>query len=169
MKINRYHTLFPSRTKVDPQRMRLNEIHIGDIAHTLARVGRFHGAMAGFVSVGGHSLEVLETVKRRHPGMPAKFYLTALMDDSPEYVWNDVQRDLKQTDVFKLYRDEESKLGQLIAKRYDLIYPTPLEIKLIDKEVGNREAELDRFDDLRIDGFDDTKAAFLRAYYDLTD
>lgn len=156
--------------KVNPLNMRANDLCITDIAHALARICRFGGHTSGFISVARHSLEVLEWAKKSI-GLDKAPQLarTLLLHDASEAYLGDVPRPLKQHPAFAFYREAEARLEGLIAKKFDLIYPFPPLVKVMDEAVLKWEMEKDRHNDLRIDGFDEAKANFLKAYYDLTD
>jgi hypothetical protein len=59
------------------------------IAHHLAQINRYAGALELPFSVAQHSVLVCEIFRRRNPGLPAVY---ALLHDAPEYVWGDMIR-----------------------------------------------------------------------------
>ena len=59
------------------------------MAHHLAQLNRYAGALELPFSVAQHSVLVLEIFKRRHPDKPGIY---ALLHDAPEYVWGDTIR-----------------------------------------------------------------------------
>jgi len=71
--------LEPDPVTIDPRAM----------AHHLAQLNRYAGALELPFSVAQHSVLVMEIFKRRNPGMPAIY---ALLHDAPEYVWGDMIR-----------------------------------------------------------------------------
>jgi 5'-deoxynucleotidase YfbR-like HD superfamily hydrolase len=91
------------------------------------------------------------------------------MHDGEEYVFGDIQRDLKKTKTYDGPRKAAEKLSKLIAKKYGLIYPYPKQLKRIDRIIGDRENEIDRYDSTRLDSYELTKARFLKEFYALTE
>jgi hypothetical protein len=69
------------------------DIDVGDIAHHLARIGRFGGATDGFYSVASHSVYVSRRLAEA--GFSARTQLAGLLHDSAEAYLGDVVSHLK--------------------------------------------------------------------------
>lgn len=114
-----------SRVKFYPVDPRLEEINIHDIAHHLARIGRFCGSYdCDFYSVGQHSVLVADLVFEGLTGvaLPARklFALAALLHDASESYLNDIVSPLKHSPEMAGYREAEDRLQELIIKRFGL-------------------------------------------------
>src|ERR1700709_2323197 len=68
------------------------DIEIADIAHGLARVGRWNGqtSRAHIFSVAQHTLLVETVMREQMPRVDVSFRLAALLHDAPEYVIGDM-------------------------------------------------------------------------------
>lgn len=64
-------------------------IDLRAMAHHLAQLNRYCGALDLPFSVAQHSVLVLEIFKRRNPELPGIY---AVLHDAPEYVWGDIIR-----------------------------------------------------------------------------
>lgn len=100
-----------------------SEILIGDIAFSLAHLNRYTGHR-GTYSVAQHSATVSQIV-------PAELCLEGLLHDAAEFVLNDLSSPLKS--LLPDYRALEERIMAVIAKRFNLVYPFPPEIKHADK------------------------------------
>lgn len=68
-------------------------ISVKAMAHHLAQINRYAGALELPLSVAQHSVLVLEIFKRRNPGQPGIY---ALLHDAHEYVWGDTIRPVQE-------------------------------------------------------------------------
>lgn len=116
---------------------RPEELDIEDIAHALSNICRFTGHLLKFYSVAEHSVRVMRCVMREFSfnGEPPsrQTMLTALMHDASEAYLCDMARPVKHHPAMAGYRDAESKLEQVIAGRFGLIYPLPEAVRIADE------------------------------------
>lgn len=131
--------------KVTPMYLTPEQVCLGDIAHALARLCRYGGHCAGFMSVGEHSIEVAKLVRREQP----EFELEALLHDAAEAYLGDLVRPLKKhPDFFAVYSAAEERAERAIAEVFELTYPWPEVIKEMDNKRLQWEMEHIR-DDFR--------------------
>jgi 5'-deoxynucleotidase YfbR-like HD superfamily hydrolase len=117
---------------LDPSPM---DIEIEDIAHGLARVARWNGQTIGDhpFSVAQHSVVVEEIVAHIQPGVEARWRLTALLHDAPEYVIGDMISPFKAA-LGLDYRGFEDRLEHAIHIRFGLPAKTPATVKTLIKQ-----------------------------------
>lgn len=112
---------------------RPEEVHIEVIAHHLAMICRYNGATAGFYSVAEHSYWCSFLV-------PPKYALEALLHDGSETYLNDLIRPLKYDESFrKPFLHVEELNERAIARRFQLQYPFPIEVKIADDAMAAAE------------------------------
>lgn len=106
------------------------DIEIEDIAHGLAFVARWNGQTYGdfAYSVAEHSLLVEALFGRMYPDSAAKWHLTALLHDAPEYVIGDMISPVKAA-VGPDYGELDNRLMAAIHMRFGLPTQTPRRIK----------------------------------------
>jgi hypothetical protein len=119
-------------------------INIQDIAHSLSMQCRFGGHTKVFYSVAEHSIAVMQRMKNRD------LKLTALLHDAAEAYLLDFPRPVKNR--ITGYHELEENLMQMIAEKFDLMYPFPQEVKDADEAelimewthfmVGNNETPI---------------------------
>lgn len=109
-----------------PMDPRPEEIHIEDIAAALAKLCRFGGHSTRFYSVAEHCVLMSRVAS---PGVAFE----ALMHDASEAYLCDVIRPIKP--FLSNYHDIELRLEAAIAKRFDLVYPMPAEVKRLDNAI----------------------------------
>jgi 5'-deoxynucleotidase YfbR-like HD superfamily hydrolase len=116
---------------LDPSPM---DIEITDIAHGLARVGRWNGQTVGehAFSVAQHSIVVEEILAHLRPGIEPRWRLAALLHDAPEYVIGDMISPFKAA-LGLDYRIFEERLETAIHLRFGLPAKTPAAIKTLIK------------------------------------
>ena len=114
---------------------RPEEIYIEDIAHATARLCRFTGHVKGdeIYSVGQHSVMVSRFC-------PPAYRLWGLLHDAAEAYINDLNRPTKHGPGMAPYRKAEERIIQAIAKRFDLPYPIPGPVRLVDQRMCYTEA-----------------------------
>lgn len=116
-------------------------LNIDDIAHALSMICRYTGHVSEFWSVAAHSIEVSKRVEAWLNESPAqiapwwikKCALTALLHDASEAYLVDVPRGLKP--LFTGYKENEARLEECLAKKFDLFYPFPNVIKTFDDAI----------------------------------
>lgn len=125
---------------------RPEEIRIETIAHHLSTQGRYQGAtqhpadpsrIAYFVSE--HSVYVARYVHDvlERPDLA----LEALLHDAAEFSIGDLIRPVKYNPAFEAYFPLEKLNEEAIAKRFNLLYPFPKEIKIADEAVTAAECD----------------------------
>jgi len=117
--------------KFDPFNPTIEDIHIEDIAHALSQICRFGGHSTRFYSVAEHSL-IVSYFCENYP-------LEGLLHDATEAYIGDMIRPLK---IRLNIKSVERKLSELIATKYDLVYPWPDEIKEFDHRILGDEKKL---------------------------
>jgi hypothetical protein len=106
-----------------PLAPRVEDISIGDIAHSLSNLCRFGGHSLKFYSVAQHCLLVARLV-------PAPLALTGLLHDATKCYLGEMVRPLKQS--MPDYRRAHDDLWAVIARRFNLPRVLPPEIKQAD-------------------------------------
>ncbi len=106
------------------------DVHIEDIAFSLARIIRFGGHSPGW-TVAQHSIEVAQ---RCEPGCA----LEGLLHDAAEAYVGDIIRPVKML-LGKSFQDIERRFELAIAERFNLTYPWPTAVKTADMELCRLE------------------------------
>ena len=109
---------------------RPEEIHIQDIAHALSLISRYCGHCRVFYPVAQHVVLVAHTV-------PRPLALEGLMHDASEAYISDIPTPVKA--CLPDYQRTEVILEETIAKKYNLIWPWPTEVKLADHIIFKTE------------------------------
>ena len=117
---------------LDPSPM---DIEIEDIAHGLARVGRWNGQTLGphAFSVAQHSVVVEEIMAHLKPDIDTRWRLAGLLHDAPEYVIGDMISPFK-TALGLDYRLFEDRLEAAIHVRFGLPAKAPAPVKALIKQ-----------------------------------
>jgi 5'-deoxynucleotidase YfbR-like HD superfamily hydrolase len=128
------------------------DIEIEDIAHGLARVGRWNGQTKGehAYSVAQHSVLVEALVVDLWPSTPPADRLGALLHDAPEYVIGDMISPFKTALGFD-YRQFEARLEAAIRLRFSLTPHMSEDVKVRVKQADQSAAF---FEATRLAGFD---------------
>src|SRR3990167_7917384 len=117
-----------------PANPRVEDVRIVDIAHHLARLCRFTGAIkTEHYSVAEHSVHVSHTVPPEHT-------FAGLMHDAPEAYMNDVNRPLKHS--LPDYKRIEQLNWAVIAEKFGLPAELPPEVHDADAAVFLTEQAL---------------------------
>lgn len=132
--------------KIYPFDPRPEEIDIEVVAHHLATNNRWNGATQHkryrtriSYAVAEHSVYVARFV-REVLGLP-QYELEALLHDAPEYITGDMIRPLKHSPtIYPVYSSVEDKIEQAFAKKWNLLYPLPKEVKMADEAVCAAES-----------------------------
>jgi 5'-deoxynucleotidase YfbR-like HD superfamily hydrolase len=97
------------------------DIEISDIAHGLARVARWNGQTKGphAFTVAQHCIVVEAIVSAIKPNLNAKFRLTALLHDAPEYVVGDLISPFKAV-MGAAYKTFEDRIQRAVHIRFGL-------------------------------------------------
>lgn len=115
-----------SGRKFWPLDPREEDVHIEDIAHSLAHQCRYGGHCERFYSVAEHSVLMARAIGRN-----AGLY--ALLHDAAEAYVADVPRPLKRHLVG--YKEAEDRVLSLVLKRFGLRSEMPPEVKLADERI----------------------------------
>ena len=114
---------YPSRTLVDLEHPRLEDVRVEDIAHSLSMLCRYVGHCSDFYSVAEHSLMVEAAAQARWPLLPGEA-MAFLMHDAQETYLGDASSPLKL--LLPDYRSLEAGWVGFLAKRFDLRTDQPL-------------------------------------------
>jgi len=115
---------FPLAPKID-------QICIEDIAQSLGKICRFNGHTLKFYSVAEHSIYVSHYASEKNS-------LWGLLHDAAEAYLGDIVRPLKP--FLNGYKEIEKNLSKCIAKKFNLEWPMPEEIKQIDIAILHDES-----------------------------
>lgn len=111
----------------------VEDVDIQDIAHALSLQCRFTGHVREFYSVAQHCCLVAERV-------PLGDRLWALLHDAPEAYLIDLARPVKRAPAMKGYRDAETRLMDVIARRFGLTGACPESVHEADNRMLMTEA-----------------------------
>lgn len=111
-----------------PLNPRSEDIDIVDIAWHLSLLCRFTGAVKYMYSVAQHSVLVSYYT-------PPQYALEGLLHDGAEAYLNDIARPIKHNDKLAGYCEIEDIVSAAIARKYNLQYPFPKEVKYWDDRV----------------------------------
>lgn len=127
---------------VDPLNMRMDDIHIEDIALALSNICRFTGHSEHHLSVAEHSINVeAKLVMMTRSGyaetVDANARLAALLHDGGEAYLGDVAKPIKDQPMMQPYRDAEDRLMDTINARLGITVTGDLaaQIKAADRAV----------------------------------
>ena len=109
---------------------RPEEIHIEDIAHSLAMRCRYGGHCTRFYSVAEHSVHVSRYVS------PANA-LWGLLHDAPEAFSSDLPRPLKRS--LPNWKPMEDRIMVAVCKRFGLVEMEPTGVKYVDLAITSDE------------------------------
>ncbi len=132
------------------------DIEIEDIAHGLARVGRWNGQTVGdhAFSVAQHCLLVEQLAGLFRPQWPQRWRLAALLHDAPEYVIGDLISPFKAA-IGLDYKSFENRLLEAIHIRFGLPPRLPKSVAEVIKRADKSAAF---FEATGLAGFDDDEA-----------
>lgn len=119
--------------RVDPLNPTVDTINIEDIAHALARQCRYNGHCVGFLSVARHSIWVMERLMSQ--GYDKTMQLTGLLHDAAEAYLGDLVRPLKHSEFGEVYLLVEVAVEEVIAERFGIHFPIPVEVRAADDYV----------------------------------
>lgn len=121
---------------------RIEQINLLDIAHSLGKLARFNGHSKYHYSVAQHSLLVMMLVSTQEPALQRE----ALMHDAAEAYIGDIATPMKRAlrDGWGVFEKDPltemtERIERLIAEKFQLIYPWPIEIHNADKEALRME------------------------------
>jgi len=123
-------TTFTGR-KVNPLNLRVEDVCIEDIAHHLATLNRFVGALKRPVSIAQHSVYVSRLLART--GWESE----GLFHDSSECYLGDVSRWVKRMPEMKAYREAEDRAWIVICRALCIRPDGNPDVNLIVKEADD--------------------------------
>lgn len=107
------------------------EIHLQDIAHSLAYQCRYNGHSQFFYSVAEHCVIMSDWLLDE--GYSHKVALTALLHDAAETYIGDLARPVKEK--VPQFKAIEAKIDRAVAVKFKIIYPFPSIIKECDTRI----------------------------------
>ena len=130
-------TTFVHKKKFDLLNPNPDDIHIEDIAYSLAHVCRFTGHVRRFYSVAEHCMNMTLN-------LPKELQLAGLLHDASEAYLNDINSPLKSTDELQGYKKIENKIQIAIFNKYGIPLTVGFnpKIKEIDKKLLYKEASI---------------------------
>lgn len=141
------------------------DITIENIAHSLARLCRYNGQVAGFISVGMHSLRCMYAAINSGRRDVA---LECLAHDFGEAFFGDLVRPLKNDPPMRDRYLAIEKAGEIvIAKKLGFNYPFDPFVKEMDMLDSSLEMSGERFDPDRWDDIQLTEQMIVTWYYRL--
>jgi hypothetical protein len=123
-----------SKKKFYPLNPRVKDVDIADIAHSLSNTCRYAGHPEPFFGVAQHSVLVSYGVARRYA-------LWGLLHDASEAYVSDVSTPVKHLPEMAPYRRIERNIMRVIAMAFDLEWPEPAAVKIVDRLLLRTEAE----------------------------
>lgn len=186
MSIERQGNWFLSFTgkRIYPYDMRVEDICIQDIAHSLALTNRFNGHSRWPYSVAQHSVLMSQLIRTYQfpEGDDRQIRFQALMHDAPEAYCGDMISPIKS--MIPRYKDLEAHIWEVVAQRFNL----PLVLHPDVKDADMRMVQTERRDLLIYDPttwescanyasywrrivpwpWDQAEAAFLERFEELT-
>lgn len=135
--------MMPSGKQVFPLHLKLDDIDIRDIAHNLGHICRYNGGTDDFYSVAEHSSLICDALGR--DGADSIVQLQGLLHDSPEYIFGDMIRPMKNAllrecpAAMEFLKEKEAVAEDLIAKKFGLPRVFDPRIKQYDDRIVNDE------------------------------
>lgn len=137
--------LLQSKREVNPLALKIEDIRIEDIAHSLSLINRFNGHTNRPISVAQHSVYVSRlsvdqtdhdcpnptVCKRCHDSKQRG--LQGLLHDAAEAYLGDVTKWLKSSHAMDGYREAEDAAQRVIFKRFSIPLPIHRKIELADR------------------------------------
>ena len=109
------------------------EVNIEDIAHSLSLQVRFNGHVKEFYSVAEHCIHVASLVED-------KYKLDALLHDASETYTTDIPSPIKR--CLPQMQQIEKNIEKVIAERFNIDFPIPIQVKEADRIMLATEMEL---------------------------
>lgn len=130
---------------VDPLNLKLENIRIEDIAHSLAQKARFGGFAKRILSVAEHSVNVAKTVRRMAAAsiypehVQRRIVRQALLHDSPEYLIGDMVTPLKHSGRYDNFNADEGLIWGVVCERFDIDVSMHPFVKEADRRMCSTE------------------------------
>lgn len=152
-------------SRVDPLDMRVEDVNVYHVAHSLSRQCRYGGHTGGFLSVAQHSIWVANRLKTW--GHDARMQLWGLMHDASEAYIGDMVKPLKHDPSMAAFVTAEHEIEKVIAEKFNLPYPMPDVVKEADRFV-TVEVEIGlRLRDTHKGEYEADRHLFIAHYYNL--
>lgn len=129
------HITTYTHRRVNLFEMKTDDICIEDIAHHLACINRFNGALKIPVNVAHHSICVADLVKH------TVHELQALLHDAGEAYCGDVTKWLKHSPQMAQYREFEERVQRLVYKKFGCALDTHPTVLKADQLMVRFEAD----------------------------
>lgn len=124
------HLVTFSGKQIAPDNLRVAEVDIQDIAHSLSLQCRFAGHTSVFYSVAQHSVRVARS-------LPRPLQLAGLLHDAPEAYLTDLPRPVKR--MMPAYSYLEHKIWVAIAEAFEVDVKIPPEVVFADNQALHAE------------------------------
>jgi len=137
---------------IDPFCMPVDDIVLGDIAHSLSSICRFGGHTENFYSVATHSVYVSRQLEQHYVSdmpddMRTSVLRWGLMHDAAEAYLGDIVSPVKNNMALYVdryledYKDVENDVLGKIATRFSLPWPVPQVVKAADTDLLSAEGK----------------------------
>lgn len=135
---NKFIRMYPSGKMVDPFSLSVDDIELDDIASHLSMLCRWNGGVPNYYSVAEHSIQVAAN-------LPDRLKKWGLLHDAAEAYIGDIVRPVKARTYFSDHPDVniispvkakiiEGEILGVIAEKFDLEWPVPLQVWHADDE-----------------------------------
>lgn len=115
-----------SGSKLNPMRLRPEDVDVRDVAHALSHTCRYSGHCDWHYSVAQHSVLVSRFCDPEDA-------LWGLLHDASEYILGDVPTPLKRTWLYRPYRVLEARVMRVVCDRFGLPHQEPRSVKRADR------------------------------------
>lgn len=120
------HAAYP----LDP---RPADFAVADLAHQLANLCRFNGAVSTFYSVAEHAVRC--SLAAMMTDEPRELQLLLLHHDDGEMLMGDLPAPLKETDELAVWREIEERIDVAVSEAFGLAWPWDPRYKLYDNRL----------------------------------
>lgn len=124
--------------KFFPLAPELERLDIRDIARALSMLCRYGGHVQRFYSVAEHCVRIVERLQWLYADRKVQQW--GLLHDASEAYLGDVVRPVKVQPEFGLYREAESRLMELVIRKFELLPSEPEVVTALDTEILGTEA-----------------------------
>lgn len=146
--------------EVDPFNLRVDQVDIYDIAHSLARLCRYNGHCRGWLSVARHSVSVARAC-------PPNIQLYGLLHDAAEAYLGDLPPQLKYRPEMAAFLAAEHRAQATIYRAFCLHPQVPDLVSDVDHLMGQEEGAFDGPQAWPTTHEHD-ETSFLSMYYEIT-
>lgn len=139
-------TTFTGR-RVNPMALSADDIDIRDIAHHLACINRWCGALRQPISVAQHCVHISWLLRG------TGFELDGLLHDASEAYLGDMTKWVKRHPSMEFYREAEKKATEVINRKFGIAVEMPEAVERADRLMINLEGEFGHVDWKALPGF----------------